>query len=233
MCGRFTLTSPDQDLAVQFNLPAIPSLEPRYNIAPTQLVAAVRETRDGAGRELAMLRWGLIPFWAKDPAIGSRMINARSETAAEKPAFRAAFRRRRCLVLADGFYEWQKQNGSKQPYYIRLREGKTFAIAGLWEHWEGPDGDIIQSCTLLTTPPNELLRPLHDRMPVILHPDRYDLWLDRSVDQPEVLQPLLRPFAEEPMDAYPVSRWVNRPGNEGPQCIEPLPEASQGSLPGF
>ena len=233
MCGRFTLTAPDQDLAVQFNLPSIPSLEPRYNIAPTQPVAAVRETQDGSGRELAMLRWGLIPFWAKDPGIGSRMINARSETVAEKPAFRTAFRRRRCLVLADGFYEWQRQNGSKLPHYVRMQTGGPFAIAGLWERWEGQDAEVIQSCTLLTTEPNALIRPIHDRMPVILRPDDYDLWLDREVDQPEVLQPLLHAFAAELMDAYPVSRLVNSPRNDEPQCIEPLVEEDAGRLPGL
>ncbi|MFC2030868.1 SOS response-associated peptidase [Chloroflexota bacterium] len=233
MCGRFTLTTPDQDLAVQFNLPSIPTLKPRYNIAPTQPVAAVRKTRDSGERELAMLRWGLIPFWAKDPGIGSRMINARSETVAEKPAFRTAFRRRRCLVLADGFYEWQKQNGSKLPHYVRMKTGGPFAIAGLWERWEGQDAEVIQSCTLLTTEPNDLIGPIHNRMPVILRPEDYDLWLDREVDQPEVLQPLLHHFAAELMDAYPVSRLVNSPRNDDPQCIEPLEKEDAGRLPGL
>jgi putative SOS response-associated peptidase YedK len=223
MCGRFTLSDPDADLAVQFNLPEIPDLKPRYNIAPTQPVAAVRVAADGANREMVMLHWGLVPFWAKDPAIGSRMINARSETVAEKPAFRAAFRRRRCLVVADGFYEWQKQNGGKQPYYIRMRAAQPFAFAGLWEHWEG-DTDSIESCTLLTTEPNELVRPLHNRMPVIVRPDDYALWLDPDVQALERLQSLLGPYSSDEMDAYPVSRWVNRPHNDDPQCIEPLPQ---------
>ena len=233
MCGRFTLTDPDADLAVQFSLPEIPEMPPRYNIAPTQPVAAVRVSPESAQREMAFLRWGLIPFWAQDLKIGARMINARSETAAEKPAFRAAFRRRRCLVVADGFYEWQKQNGTKQPFYIHLRDAHPFALAGLWEHWEGPGGDVIESCTLLTTQPNELLKPLHNRMPVILHPRDYELWLDPEVQQVDSLKPLLQPYPPDTMDAYPVSRWVNSPGNDDPKCIEPLPQASEQRLPGF
>jgi putative SOS response-associated peptidase YedK len=235
MCGRFTLTDPDQELAVQFNLPEIPEMQPRYNIAPTQPVAAVRAVPESEERELVLLRWGLIPFWAKDPKIGARMINARSETVAEKPSFRAAFRRRRCLVLADGFYEWQKLERGKQPFYIRQRDGRPFAFAGLWEHWQEPDDTsgsspsgqrlVIQSCTLLTTAPNDLMRPLHNRMPVILHPSDYELWLEPGVQQPDLLQPLLRAYPPEGLEAYPVSRFVNRPGNDDLRCIEPLAES--------
>ncbi len=199
MCGRFTLTDPDQDLAVQFNLPDIPDMQPRYNIAPTQPVAAVRVSPASMVREMALLHWGLIPFWAKDRKIGNRMINARSETVAEKPAFRAAFKRRRCLVAADGFYEWQKQDGGKQPYYIRRHDGRPFAIAGLWESWKSEDEAVIESCTLLTTTPNELIRPLHNRMPVILHPKDYDLWLDLETEM-TALQPLFLPIRP--------SRWT-------------------------
>lgn len=223
MCGRFTLVTPEQDLAVQFNLPEIPDLKPRYNIAPTQLVAAVRVPGPVADRELVMLHWGLIPFWAKDPGLGARLINARSETVADKPAFRAAFRRRRCLVPADGFYEWQRQNG-KQPYFIRLRSGRPFAFAGLWERWKDSEGSVIESCTLLTTRPNELVRPLHNRMPVILDPHTYALWLDPEAQDVDVLRRLLAPYPSGEMDAYPVSRYVNSPRNEGPDCIVPLPE---------
>jgi putative SOS response-associated peptidase YedK len=245
MCGRFTLTDPDQDLAVQFNLPEIPDMQPRYNVAPTQQVAVVRsalvQTRrpsqapydTTAVRELAFLQWGLVPFWAKDPKIGARMINARSETVAEKPAFRAAFRHRRCLVVADGFYEWQKIERGKQPFYIRLRDGRPFAFAGLWEHWKGPDDAVIQSCTILTTQPNDLIRALHNRMPVIVHPSDYDLWLDPDVQQVERLQPLLRGYPPGQMEAFPVSRVVNRPGNDDPQCIEPLAESWYQQLPGM
>jgi putative SOS response-associated peptidase YedK len=225
MCGRFTLTDPDQDLAEQFDLPEIPALEPRYNIAPTQAVAAVRVAAGGAVRELVLLRWGLIPFWAKDPEIGARLINARSETVAEKPAFRDAFKRRRCLVVADGFYEWQKQQGKKQPFYIRLRAGQPFAFAGLWERWRGAEESIVESCTLLTTSPNGLMQPLHNRMPVILQPRDYELWLDPGVVRAELLQPLLVPYPAEEMEAYPVSRRVNSPDNDDPRCIEPLAPA--------
>ncbi len=231
MCGRFTLTDPDANLAVQFNLSGIPDLQPRYNIAPTQPVAAVRVVAEGTIREMVMLHWGLIPFWAKDPKIGSRMINARSETAAEKPAFRTAFRQRRCLVVADGFYEWQKTNGTKQPFYIRLRDARPFAFAGLWEHWKGPDDRVIESCTLLTTQPNDLLRQVHNRMPVILKPKDYDLWLDPQIQKAELLQPLLLPYPPEEMDAYAVSRYVNSPDNDTAKCIEPLPlQQELGSL---
>jgi putative SOS response-associated peptidase YedK len=222
MCGRFTLTAPADAVAVQFELPEVPALEPRYNIAPTQPVAAVRLARETGNREFALLRWGLVPFWAKDPKIGSRMINARSETVGTKPAFRAAFRRQRCLVLGDGFYEWQKAQGGKQPHYIRLKDGSPFAFAGLWERWQGAEQGTIESCTLLTTEPNDLIRPLHNRMPVILHPQAYDLWLDSEVNDPQALQALLRPFPSEAMLAYPVSRWVNSPANDGPRCIEPV-----------
>jgi putative SOS response-associated peptidase YedK len=222
MCGRFALIAPDQDLAVQFDLPTVPTLAPRYNIAPTQPVAVVRSTAGAAARELAVLHWGLVPFWAEDPKIGARMINARAETAAEKPAFRAAFRRRRCLVPADGFYEWQKLNGGKQPFFIRLQDGRPFAFAGLWEHWQGPEDAVLESCTLLTTGPNELMQALHNRMPVILPPQDYALWLDPQVGQVERLQPLLRPYPAAEMIAYPVSRRVNSPENDDRLCIEPL-----------
>ncbi len=224
MCGRFTLATPEQDLVVQFNLPDIPDLQPRYNIAPTQPVAAVRVPTSGRDRELVMLHWGLIPFWAKDPGLGARLINARSETVADRPAFRAAFRRRRCLVPADGFYEWQKQNGTKQPFFIHLQDGRPFAFAGLWERWQDPDGGIIESCTLLTTRPNELVRPLHNRMPVILHPRNYALWLDPETEDANVLRDLLDPYPSGEMEAYAVSRYVNSPQNEGADCIVPLAE---------
>jgi putative SOS response-associated peptidase YedK len=246
MCGRFTLTDPDQDLAVQFNLPEIPEMPPRYNISPTQQVAAVRVSaaaEAGMVREMGLFYWGLIPFWAKDPKIGARMINARSETVAEKPAFRAAFRRRRCLVVADGFYEWQKTELGKQPFFIHLRDGRPFAFAGLWEHWQGPADSpgpgesgqrlVIQSCTLLTTTPNDLIRPLHNRMPVIVHPADYDLWLDPEIQEPERLKPLLIAYPPEEMEAYPVSRFVNKPVNDDPRCIEPQAESWYQQLPGL
>jgi putative SOS response-associated peptidase YedK len=233
MCGRFTLTTPAQALAVQFDLAEVPALEPRYNIAPTQPVAAVRVGSESEERELVLMRWGLIPFWAKDSSIGARMINARSETVAEKPSFRNAFRRRRCLVPADGFYEWQKLDGAKQPVYVSLQDRDAFAFAGLWERWENPDNGVVESCTLLTCEPNELLRPIHSRMPVILSPRDYSLWLDREVNEPERLQALLYPYPSGRMQAYAVSRYVNSPRNEGPDCIVPVDEAGEKPLPGF
>jgi putative SOS response-associated peptidase YedK len=208
-------------------------MKPRYNIAPTQPVAAVRSVRDGRAREMVFLRWGLIPFWATDPEIGARLINARAETAPEKPAFRAAYRRRRCLVVADGFYEWHKANGGKQPYFIRMRDAQPFAFAGLWEFWKGAEGEAIESCTLLTTQPNDLVRSLHNRMPVILPPESYDLWLDPQIEDRQSLDPLLQPFPSLRMEAYPVSRWVNNPANDDPRCIEPLPHGEDQPLPGL
>ncbi|MGB3713717.1 MAG: SOS response-associated peptidase [Candidatus Promineifilaceae bacterium] len=222
MCGRFTLVAPGEAIAELFQLVEVPSLVPRYNIAPTQPVAAVRLSPSSGARELTYFHWGLIPRWAKDPKIGSRMINARSETAAEKPSFRSAFKYRRCLVPADGFYEWQKINGRKQPIRIQMKGGRPFAIAGLWEHWLSSDGSEIESCTLLTTEPNDLLGPVHNRMPVLLDPTDFDLWLGAKTYQGADVQQLMRPFSDEEMTFYPVSTHVNNPRNEDPHCIEPL-----------
>lgn len=222
MCGRFTLTSDVNSLQDTFpwvNIP--PELTPRFNIAPTQPVAVV--PNDGKNR-LDFYNWGLIPSWAKDPDIGSRMINARSETLGEKPAFRAAFRRRRCLVLTDGFYEWQKQPDSKTkiPMYIRLRSEKPFAFAGLWEVWNSKDGSTILSCTIITTEPNELMQSIHNRMPVILLQEDYQTWLTSGEVNQNTLSKLLRPYSADQMVAYPVSTLVNNPRNDLPQCIVPL-----------
>lgn len=224
MCGRFTLLIPGEELAESFRLEATPTLAPRYNIAPTQPVATVRQNPDSGRRELVHVQWGLVPFWAKDPSIGSRMINARSETVAEKPAFRAAFKYRRCLVPASGFYEWRKQNGHKQPHYIHHKDGAPLALAGLWEHWQSADGSELESCTILTTTPNEMMSDLHNRMPVILEPADYDVWLQSDGQNQGELQHLLRPADDEMLTAYPVSTFVNRPQNEAPECIAPLAE---------
>ncbi len=221
MCGRFSLGADATTLASQFSLFEAPAWTPRYNIAPTQEVLVVVQDPTKAKRQARRHRWGLIPSWAKDPAIGNQLINAQAETAATKPAFRVAFRKRRCLILADGFFEWKKENRHKQPYYIRLDDGRPFAFAGLWEHWEGPEGKAIDSCTILTTTPNDLLRPLHHRMAVILAPEDYDLWLDPAIQEVERLQPLLRAYPPEGMEAYPVSRMVNNPANDDLMCIEP------------
>lgn len=221
MCGRFALTASPEEIAQQFDLNTVSSLAPRFNIAPSQPVAAVRLNRDTGQREFVHFHWGLIPGWAKDPSIGYKMINARSETVAEKPSFRNALKYRRCLVPVSGFYEWQKVGKGKQPHFIHLTEQTLFAVAGLWEHWQSADGSEIESCTLLTTAANEMMRPLHDRMPVILHPDDYALWLDPQETKPDQLLPLFRPFPSEQMTAYPVSTIVNSPFNEIPACIEP------------
>lgn len=222
MCGRFTLLAPGEAVADLFDLAETPHLAPRYNIAPTQPVAAIRYNSDKNKRELTHFHWGLIPRWAKDPAIGSRMINARSETAAEKPSFRAAFKYRRCLVPTDGFYEWWKVDGGKQPVRIHMKDEQPFAIAGLWEHWQSPDGSEIESVTLLTTDPNDLLKPIHNRMPVILAQKDYQRWLDPGAQHPGEVQPLMRPFPSDNMTFYPVSTHVNNPRNEDPTCILPL-----------
>jgi putative SOS response-associated peptidase YedK len=220
MCGRFSLRASGADLAEQFGLAEAPDLPPRYNIAPTQPVAVVRAGPGGVA--LALLRWGLIPRWAKGPEIGSRLINARAEAVAEKPAFREAFRRRRCLVPADGFFEWQARGGRKQPYHFRLRDGRPFAFAGLWESWRGEDGEALESCAILTTEANGVVGPVHGRMPVILGPADYGRWLDPRAQEPGQLRPLLRPYPAEEMAACPVGPWVNDPRHEGPRCLEPL-----------
>jgi putative SOS response-associated peptidase YedK len=224
MCGRFVLMTPGSSLAAHFRLAEKPSLEARYNIAPTQTVAVVEAREPGAHRELKMVKWGLVPFWAKDPGIGARLINARSETIAEKPAFRTPFKNRRCLVPADGFYEWKKTASSKQPHFVGLANRQVFAFAGLRDRWESADGEVIESCTILTTDANTLLLPIHDRMPVILHSEDYDLWLDPGAKQSELLKSLLKPFPPEEMVVYPVGGKVNKSTYEGPDCIEPLDE---------
>lgn len=218
MCGRFTMRSSPQRVAEVFGLADLPLFEPRYNVAPTQQVPAVRVREDA--RELAFLRWGLIPSWADDPKIGNRMINARSDTVAEKPSYRKAFAKRRCLIVADGFYEWRKTDGAKQPYFIRLRNDSPFGQAGLWERWTRGE-ETIESCTILTTEANAAMSGLHDRMPVILSPRDYDLWLDPAVHEAERLAPLLRPYAGDDLIASPVSTRVNSPTHEGPQCLAP------------
>ena len=220
MCGRYTLTSPIEVIAEEFGITGpLPEIKPSYNVAPGQAVATVLDEGDGV-RRLEVLKWGLVPSWAKDPAIGNRMINARSETAAEKPSFRKAMKERRCLILADGFYEWQKTAHGKQPYYTRMEDGKPFAFAGLWESW-GRDGEELRTCTILTTEANDFLRKVHDRMPVILPPEAYAPWLDPEMRDPRSILPLLVPYPPEAMTAYPVSRAVNSPSNDGPLCVEP------------
>lgn len=224
MCGRFTQTVDIETLARRFGV-QVPNADewatcaPRYNIAPTQSVIIVR---DDGQRVLRQMRWGLIPHWAKDPAIGNRMINARAETVADKPAFKSAFAKRRCLILADGFYEWQKRGTIKQPMRIVLKSREPFGFAGLWDRWVSPEAEEIYTCTIITTEANELLQPVHERMPVILPQSAEALWLDPKMTDPEKLLPLLKPYPSDEMEFYPVSRVVNSPANDTPECLVPI-----------
>ena len=220
MCGRYNLIEDARALVDFFTLDNSLEMPPRYNIAPSQDIPVVRQS--GEGRDLSLLRWGLIPHWAKDHKIGYRMINARAETVAEKPSFRTAFRRRRCLIPATGFYEWKKVAGGKQPYNIRMEDGGLFAFAGLWERWKGSDGNLVESCTIIVTDANELIRPVHDRMPVILDPADYGIWLDPGLQDPAQLQPLLVPHPSAGMDLYPVSSRVGSPANDDSELVQPL-----------
>ncbi len=228
MCGRYTVTRPS-DLLTELGVETTEPLSARYNVAPTQKVPVVRATpgvMPGEGesaRELTILRWGLIPFWAKDIKIGNRMINARSETVATKPAFRNSLRRKRCAILADGFFEWKKmEDGKKQPFHIHLKDHKPFVFAGLWDCWSKGPIDPIESFTILTTRPNEKVAELHNRMPVILTPEAIDLWLDPTVDDANRLVKVLEPYAAEEIEFFPVSKLVNRPSNDVPQCVVPI-----------
>jgi len=222
MCGRFSQTASTEVITQQFALDDLPLFKPRYNIAPSQPIAAIRIEPDTTTRNLVMLRWGLVPSWAKDPKIGNQCINAKAETVGEKPSFRSAFKKRRCLILATGFYEWQAQGRTKQPMWIGLRSRRPFAFAGLWEHWKPAEGESLDTCTIITTEPNDLMAPIHNRMPVILAPASYDQWLDPTFQQAETLKALLRPFPSEELTAYPVSTLVNNPRHDAPQCLEPV-----------
>ena len=232
MCGRFVLVD-WYGVEQRFDLPEADlrhiserysemgeSPYPRYNIAPTQEVLAVRS--DGDGNRAEMMRWGLVPSWAKDPKIGNRMINARSETLSERPSFRAAYKRRRCLIVADSFYEWKRDGRSRTPIRIMLESEEPFAFAGLWESWKRPDENWMLSCTIITTSANELVSEIHDRMPVILDPDVESVWLDPDMDDTIALSELLVPYPSELMTAYEVSRIVNSAANDVPECIAPI-----------
>ncbi len=236
MCGRFTLKTPAPKLIELFRVNPFPQLHPRFNIAPTQMILCICEPAEQAQRQAISMRWGLIPFWARDSTIGNRMINARSETVSEKPAFRQAIQKRRCLIPADGFYEWESAGkGAKLPWLIQMSHGEPFAMAGIWETWRSkPDPSLtgepgsstdetILSCTILTTEANNDMRPLHDRMPVILRPEDYQLWLNRDT-RPEQYSQLLQPLPDESLSRFRVSTLVNRPVNDAPECILPLPE---------
>jgi len=224
MCGRFTRKENFQQLAKFLGLRTIPQLPPRYNIAPSQLIACVRTNPESQENECVQLKWGLVPSWAKDPSIGHKMINARAETVAEKPSFRKAFQQQRCLILADGFYEWKREGKEKQPYYIHFTDNRAFVFAGVWERWETDSEPPLESCAIITTGPNALMEPIHHRMPVILHPKDYALWLDLTVHEAPSLASLLQPHPPEHMETYPVSRLMNNPRNDGPTCHLPFVE---------
>jgi putative SOS response-associated peptidase YedK len=222
MCGRFSLTVDPATLDQTFGDFEFPEqFAPRFNIAPSQPVLAI--PNDGRNRADFLL-WGLIPSWSKDPSIANKLINARGETIAEKPSFRGSFKYKRCLILADGFYEWQAQAGSrtKIPHFIHMKDRKPFAIAGLWDEWQSPDGGALRTCTIITTEPNDLMKPLHNRMPVILHQKDYADWLDAAPRTPDSLLHLIKPFPADQMSAYPVSTLVNSPANDRAELVVPL-----------
>lgn len=220
MCGRFVLTANPEVIQQEFDLKTMPpELPARYNVAPTQPVAVI--TNEHAD-ELTFYKWGLIPSWSKDPTIASKLMNARSETAAEKPSFRTAFRRRRCIIPADGFYEWQQQGKEKIPQFIHMEGREVFGMAGLWEVWNSPDGSEIRTCTILTTEANAFMQPIHNRMPVILKKADYPLWLSPKEEPAALLQGLMKPYSGDNLTAYAVSKAVNRAGLDAPSLVEPV-----------
>jgi putative SOS response-associated peptidase YedK len=216
MCGRFTLTVDMNRVAQVFGVASSLQVAPRYNVAPTQDVVTIM--RNGSAH-LELLRWGLIPAWARDTKGGTGMINARAETLAEKPSFKRLLRKRRCLVVADGFYEWKQEHGSKTPMYITLKDQEPFAFAGLWDSWQSPTGQELRTCTIITTEPNELMASIHNRMPVILPRQASELWLDADLDDNQALLSLLKPYPADAMTARPVSRKVNNPQYDSAELI--------------
>ena len=217
MCGRYALNTPVSKLVTHFGLDQAVDVVPRYNIAPGTDIPTIRHSPEGK-RVMHLLRWGLVPHWAKDPSIGAKLSNARGETVAEKPSFRDAFKRRRCLVPADGFYEWKSEGRQKQPYYFSMKSGEPFALGGVWESWRSPDGDILRTCCLITTGPNEIMLPVHDRMPVIVSPDNYDAWLTGEAD--DALDWVI-PYSTDEMQSWVVNRRVSRSSEEGADLILP------------
>lgn len=215
--GRIVVDIPADELKKIFNLIEVPQLEPRFNVAPTQLSAVVRN--HGDNNRLDLLKWGLVPGWSKDLGFGSQLINARSETVAEKPAFRYAIKYRRCIIPTSGFYEWSHTGEKKQPYFIRMVDQRPMCMAGMWESWKAPDGSDLETFAILTTAANQLVAPLHDRMPVILHPDTFTLWLSNNMHNPEQLRPLFLPYPAETMTAHKVPDLVNNPRFDSPACI--------------
>jgi putative SOS response-associated peptidase YedK len=222
MCGRFKLEAKPGRIAEEFDLAEEPEVTPRYNIAPTQPVLAVVQDRKEPVRHAREMRWGLVPSWATDLSIGNSLINARAESILEKPAFKEAFRKRRCLIPADGFYEWKRAGSTKQPYHFGRADGDVFAFAGVWDRWQSPEGKWIESCSILTTDANALLNEVHDRMPVIVPREQYALWLDPDVEESPDLKEVMRPFDSRQMKGYPVSKTVNSPNNETSACAEEI-----------
>ena len=220
MCGRFTrIISLEEIIEAFVVVETACDLGPSYNIAPTQPIAVI--ANESGARRLVTLRWGLIPSWAKEPSIGNKMINARAETLTLKPSFRQAFKKRRCLIVADGFFEWQKRGREKVPLYIRMQSKQSFGFAGLYEYWTSPEGETIGTCAIITTEANDLLRPIHNRMPVILPPEHHAVWLNPTIGEETLLLPLLQPFPGDTMEAYEVSRLVNSPKHNSPRCLAP------------
>lgn len=231
MCGRYRLSSTERFLE-RFEVENEIELAPRYNIAPCQPIPVVRQNRERPVRSASMMRWGLIPYWSKDDKGAYKMINARAESVAERPAFRELIQRHRCLVPADGFYEWAHQGTTKQPYHFGMIDGSLFAFAGIWDRWKSPSGELVESCSILTTTPNSLLADIHDRMPVILKDDDYDLWLDPGYQRGEGILEMLRPFDASAMKRYPVSTRVNSVNNEDAECAaESRPETPTPAAP--
>ncbi len=222
MCGRFTRKENFKNLAALLGFPNPPILPPRYNIAPSQPIACVRSIPGSHEREWREFKWGLVPSWAKDSSIGNKLINARAETVSEKPSFRKAFKQQRCVVLADGFFEWKREGKAKQPYYIRMKNQRSFCFAGIWEQWRPETNDSVETCAMLTIGPNSIMEPIHHRMPVILQPQDYDTWLDPRIQDPQHLAPLLQSFPPEEMEAFPVSTLVNNPKHDSEACLQPL-----------
>lgn len=221
MCGRFTLQISPEQLAEIFGLIEVPVYPARYNIAPSQKIAAIRQNGDGQNR-LDFIRWGLIPPWADDMSIGFKMINARSETVHEKHSFRHAIRHRRCLIPTSGFFEWVEEGKTKKPLYVHMKDNSPMVFAGLWESWKSPEKEVVESCTILTTASNSLIAPLHERMPVILHPQEYNHWLDREITDPEKLKSLYQSYPADLMEMWPVSQQVNSPKIDSPELINPI-----------
>ncbi|MDP8223559.1 MAG: SOS response-associated peptidase [Candidatus Lernaella stagnicola] len=230
MCGRFNLIAGPSELSELFAFSITDAPPPRYNIAPTQPISVARIPAGVTDPTLDIMHWGLIPFWAKDPQMGARMINARGETIGEKPAFRNAAKYRRCLIPASGFYEWKKYADRKQPMHIKRRDGKPFAFAGLWEHWQSSDGSEILSCAIITAAASPFMAEIHARMPVVLRPADFGLWLDPLAQKAELVQHLLRQFPDDEMIAEPIGAGVNSPRNDGPEVLKPMEIQGQMTL---